>query len=74
MHSERYVVPPAAPALSRHEGLRFLVCPASRSGHKVQCNRRHLIAALLSHDGAVIRAVTPGRLLPLLRMVSYICP
>ncbi|MFN5161008.1 MAG: hypothetical protein ACK5IA_03870 [Cyanobacteriota bacterium] len=31
------VVPPDAPAVFRHEGVRFVACPASRSGRKVQC-------------------------------------
>ncbi len=31
------VVPPDAPAVFLHEGVRFVACPASRSGRKVQC-------------------------------------
>ena len=31
------VVPSDAPAVFRHEGVRFVACPASRSGRKVQC-------------------------------------
>ena len=31
------VVPPDAPAVFRHEGVRFVACPASRSGRRVQC-------------------------------------
>jgi len=31
------VVPPDAPAVFCHEGVRFVACPASRSGRKIQC-------------------------------------
>jgi hypothetical protein len=34
------VVPPDAPAVFRHEGVRFVACPASRlgrGGRKIQC-------------------------------------
>ncbi len=31
------VVPLGAPAVFRHESVRFVACPASRSGNKVQC-------------------------------------
>jgi hypothetical protein len=34
------VVPPDAPAVFRHEGMRFVACPASRrfkGGRKIQC-------------------------------------
>ena len=31
------VVPSGAPPVFRHGGVRFVACPASRSGRKVQC-------------------------------------
>jgi hypothetical protein len=31
------VMPPDASAMFRHEGVRFVACPANRSGRKVQC-------------------------------------
>ena len=31
------VVPSDAPAVFRHQGVRFVACPASRGGRKVQC-------------------------------------
>jgi hypothetical protein len=32
------VVPPDAPAVFRHEGVRFVACPATRAGSGVQCS------------------------------------
>ena len=32
-----WVEPPAVPAMFHHEGVRFVACPASRSGPKVRC-------------------------------------
>ena len=32
------VVPPDAPVVFRHEGVRFVACPATRAGSQVQCS------------------------------------